>query len=162
MALSSSIDQDGLNIENYIVANVTLLETKLQQQKMKLQGIYYPFVSWNIRLAICRILCKSGSKSRFIWFFQLEDFLQVSEKKNPAKVICYDVSHLNKPLIQIKNLTVFSGLPPEDVSKMQKRTGGVLHGGFVELIYAVRRDRGYFFPSSACMILCCGYKLEPL
>ena len=54
-----------------------------------------------------------------------------SEKENRAKLICYDVSRLNKPLIQIRNLTVFSTLPPEDASKMQKRTEGVLHGGFL-------------------------------
>lgn len=43
------------------------------------------------------------------------------------------------------------------------RTGGGLHGGFVEIIWAVRGDRGCFFPpSSSSMVLCFGYKLESL
>lgn len=105
--------------------------------------------------AICRIFIRNpAAKAGFIWFFQSEDFLQVSEKKNRAKLICCDVSRLNKPLIQIKNLTVFSTLPPEDASKMQKRSGGVLHGGFVEIIWAVRGDRGYF-PPPLLPVCCC-------
>lgn len=85
------------------------------------------------------------------------------QEEEQSKVnLLNDVSRLNKPFIQIKNLTVFSTLPPEDTSKMQKRTGGALHGSFVEIIWAVIDDRGYFSPSFPCMVLCGGYKLEPL
>lgn len=63
---------------------------------------------------------------------------------------------MNESSIQIKDPTVLSFLPPEDASrKMQKRTGGVSRGGFVEIIRPVRGDRGYFVSPLLLPVCCC-------
>ena len=98
---------------------------------------------------------KKKKKKRFIWFLQSDDFLQVSKNSlKRTKLICYDVGRLNESSIQIKDLNgIFHSASRGRFPKMQKRTGGVLRGGFVEIIRPVRGDRGYFF-SPALLPVC--------
>lgn len=109
MAPSLSIDQDVLNIESYTSNIAGIKDYIVQQQKTKWPGLYYPSVARETLLAICRISIQKNltTKARFIRFFRLVDFLQVSKQKNTTKLIFCDVSHLNKSLIHIKSLTYF-------------------------------------------------------